>query len=91
MNGYKRHSNDGTAAVVEKKWKEKVKGKEYEGNSGKEHCEGKTGKKCVEKNNLKEKGAGKKAKRRKFKGNGGRNGSKGRSGKGGSSRDKQLV
>jgi hypothetical protein len=48
MNRNKRHNNEGTAAVDEKKWKDKVKRKEYEGTSGKEHCEGKTGeKKCT--------------------------------------------
>jgi len=90
MNGNKRHNNEGTAAVDEKKWKDKVKGKEYEGTSGKEHCEGKTEKKCVQRNKLKEK-VQEKVKWRKFKGKSGRNGSKERSGKQGSSKDKQLV
>jgi hypothetical protein len=44
MKGYKGHNNEGTAAVDEKKWKEKMEGKEYKGTSGKEHCEGTTGK-----------------------------------------------
>jgi hypothetical protein len=52
MNGYKRHNNEGTAAVDEKKWKEKVEGKEYEGTSGKEHCEGTNGKTCAETNKM---------------------------------------
>ena len=43
MNRYKRHNNEGTAAVDEKKWKEKLNGKECEGTSGKEHCEDTTG------------------------------------------------
>ena len=43
MNGYKRHNNEGTAVADEKKWREKVKVKEYEEPNGKEQCEGTTG------------------------------------------------
>lgn len=59
MNGYKRHNNEGAAATDEKKWKEKVKGKEYEETSGKEHCKGTTGKKMCRKEQVERKSAGK--------------------------------